>query len=237
VVHTALQQAVRWGLIVRNPASLARPPRKQHTEPTALTVEQARALLRAAAGHRLEAMFELALKTGMRQGELLALRWVDVDLDQGVVQIRASLRRTAAGLTIGAPKTSRSRRKVVLSAGTVEALRRHRDRQDTERANAVRVWHELGLVFPNTVGRPIEAQNLLQREFRPLLERAGLPPITFHALRHTAASLLLVRGEHPKVVQELLGHSDVGVTMNRYSHLVPTLMSQAASKMDGLLDA
>jgi integrase len=216
--------------------ALARPPRKAHVEVVALTVEEARALLAAAAGNRLEVLFTLALKTGMRRGELLALRWEDVDLDKGVLQVRGTLRRTRAGLRIGTPKTAASRRRVVLSPSSVAALRRHLARQVEERRAAGGLWQDHGLVFPNTLGRPMEPRCLLSDVYRPLLERAGLPPITFHALRHTAATLLLAEGEHPKVVQELLGHAQVSITLDRYSHMTPRLMSNAAALMDRLLD-
>jgi integrase len=236
VLHGAFAEAVRWGLLPRNVVSLVRPPRKAHVEVIALTVEQARALLAAAAGNRFEALFVLALKTGMRRGELLALRWEDVDLDKGMIQVRGTLRRTREGLTFGVPKTAASRRQVVLSPSLVAALRRHRARQEKECQGVGDLWLNLGLVFPNTLGRPMEPRDLLANVYRPLLDRAGLPPVTFHALRHTAATLLLSEGEHPKVVQELLGHAQVSITLDRYSHMTPRLMSNAAALMDRLLD-
>jgi integrase len=237
VLHGAFAEAVRWGLLSRNVVALVRPPRKVHVEVVALTVEEARALLAAAAGTRFEVLFVLALKTGMRRGELLALRWEDVDLDKGVLQVRGTLRRTREGLTIGTPKTAASRRRVVLSPSSVAALRGHRARQQQERQAAGDLWQDFGLVFPNTLGRPMEPRCLLSDVYRPLLKRAGLPPVTFHALRHTAATLLLAEGEHPKVVQELLGHAQVSITLDRYSHMTPRLMSNAAALMDRLLDA
>jgi integrase len=236
VLHGAFTEAMRWGLISRNVVALVRPPRKVHVEVVALTAEQARALLAAAAGNRFEALLILALKTGMRRGELLALRWEDLDLDKGVLQVRGTLRRTREGLRIGTPKTPASRRKVVLSPTSQAALRRHRARQEQERQAAGDLWQELRLVFPNRLGRPMELRDLLADVYRPLLKRAGLPPVTFHTLRHTAATLLLAEGEHPKVVQELLGHGQVGITLDRYSHITPRLMSNAAAVMDRLLD-
>jgi integrase len=236
VLHGAFAEAVRWGLVPRNVVTLVRPPRKTHVEVVALTVKEARALLAAAAGTRFEVLFILALKTGMRRGELLALHWEDVDLDKGVLQVRGTLRRTREGLKIGTPKTAASRRKVVLSPSSVAALRRHRARQQQERQAAGDLWQDFGLVFPNTLGRPMEPRCLLSDVYRPLLRRAGLPAITFHTLRHTAATLLLAEGEHPKVVQELLGHAQVSITLDRYSHMTPRLMSNAAALMDRLLD-
>jgi integrase len=125
---------------------------------------------------------------------------------------------------------------VVVSPSSVAALRRHRTRQQQERQAAGDLWQDFGLVFPNTLGRPMEPRCLLSDVYRPLLKRAGLPPITFHALRHTAATLLLAEGEHPKVVQKLLGHAQVSITLDRYSHMTPRLMSNAAALMDRLLD-
>jgi integrase len=118
----------------------------------------------------------------------------------------------------------------------VTAIRRHQVRQEEECHTAGDLWQDFGLVFPNTLGRPMEPRDLLANVYRPLLGRAGLPPVTFHALRHTAATLLLSEGEHPKVVQELLGHAQVSITLDRYSHITPRLMSNAAAVMDRLLD-
>jgi integrase len=178
----------------------------------------------------------LGVKTGMRRGEILALRWEDVDLDKGMLQVRGTLRRTREGLTFGVPKTAASRRQVVLSPSLVAALRRHRARQEEERQEVGDLGLDLGLVFPNTLGRPMEPRDLLANVYRPVRERAGLAPVTLHALRHTAATLLLSEGEHPKVVQELLGHAQVSITLDRYSHMTPRLMSNAAAVMDRLLD-
>jgi integrase len=154
VLHGAFAEAVLWGLVPRNVVALVRPPRKAHVEVVALTVEQARALLAAAAGNRFEALFVLAVKTGMRRGELLALRWEDVDLDKGVLQVRSTLRRTRDGLTFGAPKTAASRRKVVLSPTSVAAMRRHQVRQDEERRTAGDLWRTSGWCFPTRSDGP-----------------------------------------------------------------------------------
>ena len=166
--------------------------------------------------------------------------YVDVtdlfDRKLAALQVRGTLRRTREGLRIGTPKTPASRRKVVLSPSSVATLRRHQVRQQEERQAAGDLWQDFGLVFPNTLGRPMEPRCLLSDVYRPLLRRAGLPPITFHTLRHTAATLLLAEGEHPKVVQELLGHAQVSITLDRYSHMTPRLMSNAAALMDRLLD-
>jgi integrase len=178
----------------------------------------------------------VALTTGLRQGELLALRWADVDLEGRRLAVRGSLHRPAGGgWTVEEPKTTRSRRPVVLAPLAVRALVAHRCRQGAERRAAGPRWADHDLVFPNRVGRPLANQNLISRDFRPLLERLGLPRIRFHDLRHTAATLLLEAGVHPKVVSELLGHADVGTTLDLYSHVSPAMHAAAAQALGELL--
>jgi len=235
VLHRALGQATRWGLVGRNVADLVTPPRKNHHEMMTLSPEQSRSFLAATKGDRLHALYVLAITTGMRQGELLGLRWRDVDLEDGSVQVRGSLQRTSDGLTIAEPKTTRSRRKVALADAAIEALRRNRVVQAEERLRLGAAWEDNDLVFANERGRPLEARNLLRRSFVPLLKRAGLPAIRFHDLRHTAATLMLGKSVHPKVVAEMLGHSQIAVTLDLYSHVTPTMQGQAAQAMNAIL--
>jgi integrase len=173
----------------------------------------------------------------MRQGELLALRWADLDLPGRRLAVRGSLHRDpGGGWTIREPKTERSRRQVVLPPMAVKALQGHRLRQNTERLHAGPLWEENDLVFPNHVGRPLSSQNLVQRHFHPLLERLSLPKIRFHDLRHTAATLLLAEGVHPKIVSEMLGHTEIGITLNLYSHVTPAMHESATWALGRLLD-
>jgi integrase len=158
----------------------------------------------------------------MREGELLGVRWADVDLDQGALYLTRRLKRRT------------SRRQVLLVAVAVEALKLHRDRQDEERRRAGDRWEDNDLVFPNTVGRPINPSNFLRREFYPLLEKAGLPRMRFHDLRHSAATLLLRMGVHPKIVSELLGHTQIGITLDLYSHVTATMQRDAIEAFDEL---
>ena len=216
-------------------ADLVTPPRAAHREMQTLSPEQARAFLDAAQGDRFHALYVLALSTGMRQGELLALRWQDVDLDRGTVQVRGSLQRTPAGLTLTEPKTAASRRQVGLTPSAVAALRRHRVAQTEERLRFGSVWQDNGLVFCNEIGEPIDATHVTVRPFRRLLERAGLPQIRFHDLRHTAATLLLGQGVHPKMVSEMLGHTQIAITLDLYSHVTPTMQRQATDAMEAVL--
>lgn len=139
------------------------------------------------------------------------------------------------GLSIAVPKTDKSRRHVALSATAVQALRKHRAAQASQRLLLGAAWQDLDLVFTNDVGGPVEPTNLIRRFFQPLLKRAGLPPIRFHDLRHTAATLMLSQGVHPKIVSEMLGHSQINITLDLYSHVTPTLQRQAAAAVDDLL--
>ncbi len=234
LIHKALSNAVRWGLVNRNVADLVDPLRNRHFEIATLSGEQARAFLDAAAGSRLEALFVLAVTTGMRQGELLGLRWRDVDLDAGMLQVRGSMQATPDGLRIMEPKTPGSRRQVALSKQPIGALRRHRVAQAEERLRIGAAWDDGDLVFCSATGRPITASGL-RRSYEPLLKRAGLPRMRFHDLRHTSATLLLGRGVHPKVVSEMLGHTRISTTLDLYSHVSMTMQQQAAEAFDAIL--
>lgn len=203
-------------------------------EMRALSPQQARALINAAAGDQLEALYVLAVSTGMRQGELLALRWRGVDLDAATLSVTATLQRSSRGFDFGDPKTYGSRRQIALTGAAVEALRSHRSLQLEERLGCPH-WQDMDLVFTTEVGTPIEATNLIRRSFHPLLERAGLPRMRFHGLRHTAATLLLGQGVHPKIVSEMLGHSSIAITLDLYSHVTPTMQDQAVAAMDTAL--
>ena len=235
VLHRALAQAQRWGVVRDNAADLVDPPRPETREMQALSPDEARRFLAAAAGDRFEALYTLAITTGMRQGELLGLRWRDVSLEERSVRVTGSLQYVPGrGLRVGAPKTARSRRHVLLSEFGAEVLARHHKQQDHERAVA-RDWDDNDLVFPNRLGRPMYATNLLDRSFTALLERARLPRVRFHDLRHTAATLLLGQGVHPKVVSEMLGHTNTSITLDLYSHATPTMQREAAGAFDRLL--
>lgn len=207
VLHRALKQAVRWSLIPRNVSEAVDPPKVQREEIRPLSREGAKKLLQTAreTGDRLEALYVLAVHSGLRQGEMLGLRWEDVDLEAGTLQVRRTLTGVESGSPVfTAPKTTKSRRSVKLTAGALEALKLHRKRQLEERMKHADFWQDHGLVFTTEVGTPLNRHNLTQRSFKPLLKEADLPNIRFHDLRHTCATLLLSRGQHPKFVQELL---------------------------------
>lgn len=235
MLHRALKQAMRWNLVQRNVAELVDPPRVHRFEIAPLSPEQARKLLEAAAGDRLEALYVLALTTGMREGELLGLKWRDVDLAAGAVEVRGSLQRVASGLVVAEPKTKHSQRRIGLTQVAVSALRQHKTHQAEERLRLGGAWQSTDLVFVDEVGSPIDATRFLRQSFAPLLKRAGLPKVRFHDLRHSAATLLLGRGIHPKIVAEMLGHSQIGITLDLYSHVTPTIQRDATAAMESIV--
>jgi integrase len=235
VIHKALAQAVKWDMLPRNVASLVDKPKMSPREMKTLSPEEARALLDAARGDRYEALYTLALSTGARQGELLALRWAAVDLDRATIQIRASIARVRGRFVFTPPKTPRSRRQIHTTESVVAVLKRHRQRQLAERLLAGSAWCDNDLVFSDTCGQPIHASNFIRCDFYPLLERAGLPKVRFHDLRHSAASLLLAQGVHPKIVSDLLGHSTIAITIDLYSHTTEGMHREAALALESVL--
>lgn len=234
VLRVALNQALKWGLVARNVATLVEPPRVQRKEVQPMTPEQARTLLEAMRGERLEALYTLALTTGLRRGELLGLRWQDVDLDRGTLRVANTLQRIEGRPQLVAPKTDRSRRSLTLPRSAVAALRSQRTRQLEDRLVAGSRWQEMGLVFTSSVGTPLDGTNVTHR-FHALLERAGIPRQRFHDLRHACASFLLAQGLSPRMVMEVLGHSQISTTMNVYAHIMPEMHQEAADRMDALL--
>jgi integrase len=226
ILRTALARAVRHGLILRNAAGLAEPPRVEHREAEAWEAAQVRTFLESVRGHRHEALFSVAVVTGLRQGELLGLRWSDVDLSAGTLTVRQSLQRVDGKMTAVETKTARSRRTVPLPELALSVLRALRTGQDGGIGSLY--------VFTTPSGGPLYG-TAVYREFVAAAKAAGLPRIRFHSLRHTAASLLLAQGTHPRVVMEMLGHSTIALTMNTYSHVIPALERNAADRMNALL--
>jgi integrase len=235
-LHKALKQATADGIIPRNVVGMVKAPRSPTKELKTLVPEQARALIQSAHTDRLEALFVLAVTTGMRQGELLGLKWQDVDLETGILQVRRTLSTaTGRGFSFNAPKTAKGRRSIKLPASAISSLRRHREAQQQESDKITGLWEDHGLVFTTHVGTPMTRQDLITRYFKPLLQRAKLPNIRFHDLRHTCATLLLGRGVHAKLVQELLGHATISVTLDTYSHVLPSMTDQTATAMEDVL--
>lgn len=232
VLHRALEQAVRWGLIGRNPCKLVDRPKIPRTEMQVWDEEQVRLFLaEAKRTSRYYPLYLAAVTTGMRQGELLGLRWKDVDLASGVARIsqiyyRGSFRE---------PKSQRSRRTVVLPEVLVRELVELKRRQEEEKRIIGEDYNRLDLVFVQSNGKPVHVRNMIRRDFEPIMRRAGVPKIRFHDLRHTHATYLLKRGVHPKIVSERLGHSRIGTTMDIYSHVFPEMQREATRQVDRLL--
>jgi integrase len=215
VLKSALEHAVREEEIPRNVRRGT--PRPRRFEPP--TADEARQFLAATRGHRLHALFELALRTGLRKGELLGLRWEDLDLDNGTANIRRTLQHTrTSGLTTLPTKTISSERRIALPAPCLASLRTHRDRQAREKQQAGAEWADNGLVFTRPDGQSIEPATLT-RHFNALLRRSRLRAIRFHDLRHPTATLLLEQGVELVVIKELLGHAHIGVTATVYAHV------------------
>ena len=232
ILRRALGRAVKHQLLIRNVAALADPPHVARTEMRPLDPAQARTFLELAQGDRLEALWVLAITSGLREGELLGLQWRDVDLEAGTVAVNRSLQRFGGKLQLVEPKTEKSRRRNPIPRMTVEALRSHRSRQ----VAAGRPPLPTGFVFTSTTGTPLEPRNMV-RLFKSLLRRAGLPDVRFHDLRHSAASLLIAQGVPLRTVMEVLGHSTITLTANTYGHLYEEAKRDAADAMDRMLGA
>lgn len=240
-LNKALKQAVSWGYLVRNPAEgvpVPKAPERDEDEPDpdmrTLSSAEAGAFLRASREDRYAALYSLALATGMRQGEMLALPWKNVDLSAGLVRVRRTLVIVKGGFEFAPPKTGRSRRDVELRPEAVQALREHRKRQLEERMKLGGTPEDSGLVFATTTGTPVRRQNLQRRNFKPILREAGLPDIRFHDLRHTFATLTLANGADLNTISKLLGHASVKTTLDIYAHIIPGMQKRALSALDGL---
>ncbi len=235
VLINALNQAMAWELVSRNVAKQATPPKVEPYQPRVLSQQEAQRLLATATGDRLEALYRVGLSLGLRRGEVLGLRWEDVDLAAGTLRITHNLQLIGGKLQLVAPKTKESRRTLSLSPRLIAALREHKARQMQEQLIEGPNWKDHGLVFCTSVGTPIAPRNLL-RSYKALLKRAELPDMRFHDLRHSFVTLLLAQGESLKVVQELAGHSDPRITQQIYQHVTNDQKRQAVARMDALLD-
>lgn len=237
VLRRALGQAVKWDLVPRNVVPLVDAPRVEKHKITPLDGEQARCLLAAASGHRLEAMYRVALSLGLRKGEVLGLRWVDIDWSGRKLRIAATVQRIAGQTTLTTPKTATSARTLLLPDVLIRVLRQHQERQKLEREAMGEAWEEHGLVFPSERGTPLEPRNIV-RSFKRLLKRAGLPETTrFHDLRHSCATLLIAQGVHLSVIKEILGHSQISVTADIYGHVLPETQRSAVEGLGRIFDA
>ena len=248
VLRRALAQAEREGLVSRNVAALSQPPRVPQPEGRSLSVDQARALLEAARGDRLEAAYILLLSYGLRRGELLGLCWDDLDRDRHTLEVRRAVRRRKSArlddgtypdgngsrVELAELKTRRSRRVLYLTPGIVQALEAHSSRQARERAGAGPLWAGSGLIFTSLVGTPIDPDNFA-KAFVRLCRSAGLGHWHPHEARHSAASVMLAQGVPLEVVSEVLGHSSIAITKDVYGHLAEGAKRAAAERMAAVL--
>lgn len=245
VLRRALNYAVRQGMVSRNVAGLTELPKVEDMEDEDstkqiifLTPQQALDLLAVVKGHRWEVLYRLALELGLRRGELLALRIEDIDLTHRLLRVTGTMHRGGGKIYRNAPKTESSRRTLPLSDRLVEALREHIAKLEAYKAQRIAIddWVETGLLFPSERGTPIEPTNLY-RHFKNVAKKAGLPDaIRFHDLRHSCASFLIAQGIHPRVVMEILGHSEIGTTMNIYGHVLPEVQAAALTGVSEQLD-
>ena len=236
VLRIALNRALKWALVSRNVAALTDPPRSVRKPVQPLSGDQARRFLDYVSDHddRILPLLTTAIMTGLRQAELLALRWSDVDLQAGLLRVRHTLQRVDKVWTFVEPKSKRSTRTLSLPDAAVAALKIHRAHQCEERLAAGDRWQDWGLVFTTKKGTPLEPSNLNGR-LHKLLDGAGLPLQGMHSLRHCCASLALAQGVSPRVVMEMLGHSQISLTMDTYSHVMPVMLQDAARALDAAL--
>jgi integrase len=232
-----LEQAVEWQLLSRSPAARAKLPREVKPELTILTPEQIRAFLAVAEEDRLHALYALAATTGLRQGELLGLRWQDVNLEEGTLSVVQALTEVGSELVLTTPKSAAGRRTLDLPVVAATALRRWRKEQLVERLALGEAWAQPELVFTTKLGTPLAPSNLRRRSFRPLLQKADCPDVRFHDLRHSAATLMLAQGVQPRVLQEVLGHADIRMTLGRYGHVLREQKKEAARAVDAFLNS
>ncbi len=233
VLRESLRQAVRWQMLTVNPADAVRPPRAARQPIRVLDETGSAELLRALEGTRFHLPALLAIGTGMRRGELLGLRWQDVDLKAGKLAVRQNLQETGAGLLFKAPKTAKGQRSVSLMPSTIAALTQHKAAQAARRLEQGPAYQDRGLVLCEDEGQPWSPSEF-SISWRKTVTALG-KDVRFHDLRHTHATLLLRQGVHPKVVSERLGHATVGITLGTYSHVLPDMQDEAVKLLDGAL--
>lgn len=238
ILNRALKRAVKWKMLVSNPAADVELPRSVRRELNVLTPEQAQKFLKVAYEGKHGVMFHLALATGLRPEEYLGLKWPDIDFQAKTVTVQRTLvwKRWKTEYYFGEPKTSRSRRTIPLSSSLIKSLSAHKRAQLEARLKLGAAWTNLDLVFCSENGKPHSIRNLQRRHFKPALAKAKLPDIRMYDLRHTCATLLLLAGENPKVVSERLGHASIVLTLDTYSAVLPSMQQGATDKLEKILN-
>ena len=235
VLRCALKQAMKWNLLSKNPAEYVELPKVQRTERRVLTEAEARRFIAESGKIKHGLIFEFALLSGMRPEEFLAIQWADIDFGRNSVQVRRALIRHKKKWYFAEPKTSRSRRTIILPKPLMHKLISHKTAQIIQKLQAGVMWEDHDLVFCSEYGTPHSIPNLTYRYFRPILKAAEIPQIRLYDLRHTHATLLLMAEENPKVVAERLGHSTIVLTLDTYSHVLPTMQKKATDKLEKML--
>jgi integrase len=226
ILHKALNQALRWGLVVRNVTDLVDVPSPERRSPHVWTVAEVQTFLLAVSDHRWYPIYVIAIYCGLRKGEILGLSKSDIDLSRGVIRVRHQVTQVQGlGSVISEPKTEKAKRQVTISEFPIQVLRDH--------LNSLK--DNQSLLFATASGKPLSSRNVV-RHFKSVIESTGLPDIRFHDLRHTHATLLLSAGTHPKVVQERLGHSQISLTLSTYSHVMPGIQEKAADDFQRIMD-
>lgn len=234
-LHNALRQAVKWNLLNKNAAEFVELPKVPYKERRVLSPEESRAFLEFAGEMPNGLIFEFALLSGMRPEEYLALQWKDLDFERCTAQVKRALVRHKGNWTFEQPKTAKSSRIVSLPKPLFNKLSAHKRKQNETRLKNGLIWENNDLVFCSELGTPHTIPNLTYRYFRPILKQAGLPQIRLYDLRHSNATLLLIAEENPKIVAERLGHSTVVLTLDTYSHVIPTMQKTATDKLTKML--
>ncbi|MPM60593.1 Tyrosine recombinase XerC [bioreactor metagenome] len=244
IIHECLDQAIKSGKITRNVSEATTLPRKQQKEIHILTREDEIKFLKVAIEDRLGIAFIVSLATGLRLGELLGLHWADINLDEGIINVRQALARvklfkedgsTESVLKFQPPKTKAGRRTIPLPTNVLKYIKVHKLNQSKEKLSIGEDYENNALVFCTEFGKPIDPRNLI-RKFQQILKKANLSKTNLHSLRHTYATRLLESNEHPKVVQEILGHSSISVTLDIYSHVLPEIKKAAAEKINDIFE-
>ena len=236
VLSSAMKQAVKWKMLMQNPCELCELPRQVKTEMKYFSPIEAKCFLETAQENKHFALFQLALQTGARPGEYLGLQWKDIDFEQKVLSIkRTVIEVKGGGFRFDEPKTAGSRRSIPISQGLVDSIKRHRRKQLEAKMKLGSEYQNNDLVFASEIGTPLQKKNIRDRHFKPLLKKANLPDIRLYDLRHTMATLLLCEGVNPKIVSERLGHASIVLTLDTYSHVLPTMQEDATDKLEMLL--
>jgi integrase len=237
VLSSALKQSLRWKMLIQNPCELCELPRLEKTEMKYLSSEETVKFLNTAKESKRYIIFLVALETGMRPEEYLALKWKDIDFTNQMLSVKRAIvwRRKGGGYDFTEPKTNKSRRSIPISKSVIIELKNHRRKQLEEKMKLGSEYQNLDLVFASEIGTPLYSKNIIDRHFKPLLKKAELPNLRLYDLRHTTATLLLSAGENPKVVSERLGHASIVLTLDTYSHVLPTMQAEATSKLEKML--